>query len=103
MVILIGVPLAIISFVHDKLLTMWQSDDDEWLPVAYRHKVWDALFDLDAASQVSDLIDIGAIKAEGSALWYVTVTVNNVEPCGAVTCFFSEGDCFSLDYREYNP
>lgn len=103
MVILIGVPLAIISFVHDKLLTMWQSDDDEWLPVAYRHKVWDALFDLDAASQVSDLTDIGAIKAEGSALWYITVTVNNVEPCGAVTCFFNDGDCFNLDYREYNP
>jgi hypothetical protein len=28
---------------------------------------------------------------------------DSVEPCGAVTCYFNDGDCFSLDYREYNP
>ena len=55
------------------------------------------------ASHVSDLLDSGAVSPEGSALWYVTITVNNVEPCGAVTCYFNDGDCFSLDYREYNP
>ena len=72
--------MPIVSFLHQKLLSMWLSDDDEWLPLAYRHEVWNALFDLDAASHVSDLLDIGAVSPEGSALWYVTITVNNVEP-----------------------
>ena len=72
--------MAIVSFLHQKLLLMWLSDYDEWLPLAYRHEVWNALFDLDAASHVSDLLDIGAVSPEGSALWYVTITVNNVEP-----------------------
>ena len=72
--------MAIVSFLHQKLLLMWLSDYDEWLVLAYRHEVWNALFDLDAASHVSDLLDIGAVSPEGSALWYVTITVNNVEP-----------------------
>ena len=72
--------MAIVSFLHQKLLLMWLSDYDEWLVLAYRHEVWNALFDLDAASHVSDMLDIGAVSPEGSALWYVTITVNNVEP-----------------------
>ena len=72
--------MAIVSFLHQKLLSMWLSDYDEWLPLAYRHEVWNALFDLDAASHVSDLLDIGAVSPEGSALGYVTITVTNVEP-----------------------
>ena len=95
--------MAIVSFLHQKLLLMWLSDYDGWLVLAYRHEVWNALFDLDAASQISDLLDIGAVRSEESELWYVTITVNSVEPCGAVTCYFNDGDCFSLDYREYNP
>ena len=74
-------------------------------PTMYRYEIRDVLFDLDAAELISDLEDIGAIQfnpVEQHA-WSVTITVNGVEPCGAVICDFWEGDCYNVDFREYNP
>lgn len=64
----------------------------------------DVLFDLDAAKIVEDLIDISAIQfnPERDESWSVTITVNNVEPCGAVLCDFWQGDCYNVELWEYN-
>ena len=63
------------------------------------------MFDLDAAYTISDLEDIGAIQynTENLDCWSVVVTVNGVEPCGAVICDFWQGDCYNIDLREYEP
>ncbi len=95
--------MAIVSFVHEALESMWLHDNDGWIPLTHRHQVWDVLYDLDAAADVPSLEDIGALSTDEQNHWFVTITVNNVEPCAAVTCYFYNGDCYQLDYREYNP
>lgn len=84
---------------------IWERDDISVLPNTYRYQVRDILFDLDAAYTISDLEDIGAIqyKPENLDCWSVAVTVNGVEPCGAVVCDFWQGDCYNIDLREYEP
>ena len=61
--------------------------------------------DLDAAATINDLSDIGAIQfnPDHKECWSVTITVNNVEPCGAVLCDFWQGDCYNVELRVCNP
>jgi hypothetical protein len=97
--------VAIVSIHSTKLRSIWELDDLTVLPNTYRYQVRDILFDIDAAHKVSDLLDIGAVQydPDHKDCWSVTITVNSVEPCGAVTCQFWEGDCYNVDLREYEP
>lgn len=74
------------------------------MPTTYNFQVRDILFDLDAADTIADLYDIGAIQfnPDHEKSWSVTVTVNNIEPCGAVVCDYWQGDCYNVELREYN-
>lgn len=97
--------MSIKTIQSDALKQIWERDDLSVLPNTYRYQVRDILFDLDAAYGVSDLEDIGAIQyhPDNIECWSVTVTVNGVEPCGAVICDFWQGDCYNIDLREYEP
>ncbi|MDI4654245.1 MULTISPECIES: hypothetical protein [Pseudoalteromonas] len=83
---------------------VWEFDDVSVFPLTYGYEIRDILFDLDAAGVIADLEDIGAINynPEHEEAWSITVTVNNVEPCGAVTCDFFQGDCYNVDFKECN-
>ncbi|MDF2179172.1 hypothetical protein P2G88_13005 [Aliiglaciecola sp. CAU 1673] len=97
--------MAIKTIQSAKLRRLWEWHDLSVLPGTYRFEVENILFDLDAAQCIDDLRDIGAIQydPQHADAWSVTVTVNNVEPCAAVTCHFWQGDVYNLDLREYNP
>jgi hypothetical protein len=96
--------MAIKTIKSDKIRAIWERDDLFVLPSTYNFEVRDVLFDLDAAKTVEDLIDISAIQfnPDRDESWSVTITVNNVEPCGAVLCDFWQGDCYNVELREYN-
>lgn len=96
--------MAIKTIQSDVLRVVWENDDLSILPTTYNRTVRDILFDLDAAQVCTDLEDIGAVKYHPTFehCWSITVTVNNVEPCGAITCDFWQGDCYNVDLREYN-
>jgi len=97
--------VSIKTIKHESLKIVWECDDLSVLPSLYAYEVRDVLFDLDAAQKVSDLEDIGAIQynPDEEDAWSVTITVNRVEPCGAITCDFWAGDCYNVNLREYNP
>ncbi|MGJ8691489.1 MAG: hypothetical protein ACSHW0_03335 [Thalassotalea sp.] len=97
--------MSIKTIKSDKLKIVWQTGNNGVLPIGYRHQVVDILFDIDAAHVPEDLEDLGAIQynPDHEQAWSVTITVNNTEPCGAVTCDFWQGDCYNVDLREYNP
>lgn len=97
--------MTIKTIRSEKLRIIWEHDDLSVLPNTHRYQVRDILFDLDAAHRIEDLEDIGATQfdPEHSECWSVTITVNNVEPCGAITCQFWQGDCYNIDLREYEP
>ena len=96
--------MTIKTIKTDSIRTIWEQDDISVLPSTYNFQVRDVLFDLDAAHSVSDLSDIGAVQfnPEHDEFWSVTITVNNIEPCGAVLCDFWQGDCYNVELREYN-
>lgn len=97
--------MTIKSIRSKELRCIWENDDLSVLPSLYSFEVRDVMFDLDAAQVVDDLLDIGAIQyhADSKESWSVTITVNNVEPCGAVICDFWRGDCYNVDLRVYEP
>ena len=96
--------MAIKTIKSDKIRAIWERDDLFVLPSTYNFEVRDVLFDLDAAKTVEDLIDISTIRfnPDRDESWSVTITVNNVEHCGAVLCDFWQGDCYNVELREYN-
>lgn len=96
--------MTIKTIRSEVLRIVWELDDLSVLPSMYNFQVRDILFDLDAAQNVTDLVDIGAIQyhPEHHHCWSVTITVNNVEPCGAIICDFWQGDCYNVELREYN-
>ena len=47
--------------------------------------------------------DVVKFNPNDKRAWSVTITVNNIEPCGAVICDFWDGNCYNIDFREYNP
>ena len=95
--------MSIKTIQSDVLKRIWGLDDLSVLPNTYRYQVRDILFDLDAAHTITDLEDIGATQynPDHDECWSVTVTVNNVEPCGAVICDFWKGDCYNINLKEY--
>jgi hypothetical protein len=97
--------MAIKTIKTESIRVIWEQDDISVLPSTYNFQVRDVLFDLDAAATINDLADIGAIQfnPEHEECWSVTITVNNVEPCGAVLCDFWQGDCYNVELKEYNP
>lgn len=96
--------MAIKTIKSEKIRAIWERDDLSVLPSTYNFEVRDVLFDLDGAQTVDDLIDISAIRfnPDHDESWSVTITVNNVEPCGAVLCDFWQGNCYNVELREYN-
>jgi hypothetical protein len=96
--------MVIKTIKTDNLKIIWEQDDIAVLPSTYNFQVRDVLFDLDAAQTIDDLSDIGAVQfnPDNKNAWSVTITVNNVEPCGAVLCDFWQGDCYNIELREYN-
>ena len=97
--------MVIKTIKSDKLRVIWEKDDLSAVPSLYGYEVQNVLFDLDAAQNVEDLEGIPAIQYDPELphSWSVTITVNNVEPCGAVVCDFYQGDCYNVDLREYEP
>jgi len=96
--------MVIKTIKTESLRIIWEQNDISVLPSSYNFQVQNVLFDLDAAYTVNDLSDIGAIQfnPEHEECWSVTITVNNVESCGAVLCDFWQGDCYNIELREYN-
>ena len=97
--------MAIRTIKSEIIRIIWEQDDISVLPATYNFQVRDILFDLDAAVTINDLFDIGAIQyhLDKKDYWSVTITVNNIEPCGAVLCDFWQGDCYNIELKEYNP
>lgn len=96
--------MVIKTIKSNKLRLIWEHDDISVLPVSYGFSVRDTLLDLDGASSIDDMTDVGAVQfhPDHKECWSVTITVNNVEPCAAVICDFWQGDCYNVDLREYN-
>ena len=96
--------MAIKTIKTENLRIIWEQDDISVLPLTYNFEVRNVLFDLDAANTINDLSDIGALQfnPDHEESWSVTITVNNIEPCGAVLCDFWQGDCYNVELREYN-
>lgn len=97
--------MTIKTIQTESLRVIWEDDDLTVLPTTYNYLVRDILFDLDAACKWEDLEDLGAIQFDPHhpECWSVTVTVNSVEPCGAIVCHFWQGNCYNLTLREYEP
>ena len=91
------------SFKSKVLQQLWQSGDVTLLPNTYVYQVIEILDDLDDATSVKDLELLGGFEISQSTpgYWAVTVTVNNVEPIGSVTCLFSNGNAYDVDLNEY--
>jgi hypothetical protein len=97
--------MAIKTIQSESLRRIWVNDYLSCLPNTYRYQVRDILFDLDAACKIEDLEDISAVQydPDNQDCWSVSITVNSVEPCGAVVCQFWQDDCYNLELREYEP
>lgn len=100
--------MTIKTIKTESIRVIWEQDDISVLPSTYNfqvRQVRDVLFDLDAATTINDLSDIGSIQfnPDHQDCWSVTITVDNTEPCGAVLCDFWQGDCYNVELREYNP
>ena len=91
------------SFKSKVLQQLWQSGDVTLLPNTYVYQVVEILDDLDDAASVKDLELLGGFEISQSTpgFWAVTVTVNNVEPIGSVTCLFSKGNVYDVDLNEF--
>ncbi len=95
--------MAIKKFASPMLGDFWRTNKSD-LPNTYKWSILGILEDLDAAAEVKDLEDIGAKEHSSySEGWYITITVNNVEPCGVITCIFYDGNCYDVNFKEYEP
>ncbi|HBY38565.1 hypothetical protein [Marisediminitalea sp.] len=97
--------MSIKTIIDRRLKEVWVNDDLSVFPSLYNFEIRTVLFDLDAADVITDLHDIGAVQfnPDDKRAYSVTITVNNIEPCGAVICDFWDGNCYNIDFREYNP
>ena len=82
--------MSIKTIIDRRLKEVWVNDDLSVFPSLYNFEIRNVLFDLDAADVITDLHDIGAVQfnSNDKRAWSVTITVNNIEPCGAVICDF---------------
>lgn len=94
----------IVSFKSPVLEQLWTTGDVTLLPSIYVYEVIDILDLMDASEKITDLELLGGFKIDEYKPdnWAVTVTVNNVEPIGSVTCLFSNNNAHDVDLNEYN-
>lgn len=91
------------SFKSTVLQQLWQSGDITLLPNTYVYQVVEILDYLDDAASVKDLELLGGfeISQHTPGYWTITVTVNNVEPIGSVTCLFSNANVYDVGLNEF--
>ncbi|WP_333607172.1 hypothetical protein [Arsukibacterium sp.] len=91
------------SFKSAVLQQLWLSGDVTLLPNTYVYQVIAILDDLDDAASVKDFELLGGFEfsLHSPGYWAVTVTVNNVEPIGSVTCYFTAGQVYDVDLNEF--
>ena len=94
----------IVSFKSSVLQTLWTTGDNTLLPSTYVYEVAEILDLLDASEEITDLVLLGGFKIDEyePKNWAVTVTVNNIEPIGSVTCLFSNRNAYDVDLNEFN-
>tara|TARA_B100002003_G_C13953217_1_gene462083 strand:+ start:179 stop:466 length:288 start_codon:yes stop_codon:yes gene_type:complete len=92
------------SFKSPVLEELWTTGDVTLLPSIYVYEVIDILDLLDASEKIADLELLGGFKIEEyeGDRWAVTVTVNNVEPVGSITCLFAAGDANDVELNEFD-
>tara|TARA_R110002167_G_scaffold366451_1_gene597532 strand:+ start:16101 stop:16388 length:288 start_codon:yes stop_codon:yes gene_type:complete len=95
---------VIVSFKSSVLEQLWIEGDVTLLPSTYTYEVIDILTILDASERITDVELLGGFNIDEYKTnnWAVTVTVNNVEPVGSITCLFSNGNAHDVDLNEYN-
>ena len=93
-----------VSFKSSVLEQLWTTGDVTLLPSLYVYQVVDILDLIDASERITDLELLGGftINEYKAKHWAVTVTVNNVEPIGSITCYFSNGKAHDVELNEYN-
>ena len=94
----------IVSFKSSVLEALWCSGELSVLPTMYVYQVVEILDLMDSSEKISDLSLLGGFKIEEYEphTWAVTVTVNNIEPIGSVTCVFKNNDAHDVDFNEFN-
>ncbi|MDN4501404.1 hypothetical protein QX776_03285 [Alteromonadaceae bacterium BrNp21-10] len=94
----------IINFKSALLQRMWEEADMTLLPNTYVHEVAEILMLLDAVEIINDLVLLGGfvVNEYKPDNWAVTVTVNDVEPIGSITCYFTKGSAYDVDLNEYS-
>mgnify|MGYP000650091198 CR=1 FL=1 len=94
----------IVNFKSTVLEKLWVEGDVTLLPTTYIYEVIEILTILDASEKITDVELLGGFKIDEYKTnnWAVTVTVNNVEPIGSVTCLYSDGSAYDVDLNEYD-
>ncbi len=94
----------IVNFKSNVLEQLWVEGDVTLLPNTYVFEVIEILTILNASEAITDVELLGGftINEYKANNWAVTVTVNNVEPIGSVTCLYSDGNAHDVDLNEYN-
>lgn len=95
---------VIISFKSPVLEQLWTTGDTTLLPNSYVYQVIEILTLLNAAWSITDLEFLGGFLIDENQPndWAVTVTVNNVEPIGSITCHFYNSNIHNIDLNEYD-
>lgn len=94
----------IVNFKSQVLELLWTQGDITILPNTYVYEVIDILTFLDAAEQITDIELLGGFKIDEYQPnnWAVTITVNNVEPIGSITCLYHNGKAHDVDLNEFS-
>lgn len=95
----------IVNFKSSVLEQLWVGGDVTLLPTTYVYEVIEILTILDASEKITDVELLGGFKIDNHIKpnnWAVTITVNNVEPIGSITCLYSDGNAHDVDLNEYN-
>lgn len=94
----------IVNFKSIVLEQLWVDGDVTLLPNTYVYEVIDILTMLDASEKITDVELLGGFKIDEYKVdnWSVTVTVNNVEPIGSITCLYSNGNAHDVDLNEFD-
>lgn len=94
----------IVSFESNILERLWVTGNVTLLPSAYVYEVIEVLDLLDASEQITDLELLGGFKISRVKpdFWAVTITVNNIEPVGSITCIFSNNNAYDVNLNQYD-
>jgi hypothetical protein len=94
----------IVNFKSEVLACLWTTGDISVLPSTYVYDIIEILDLLDASETILDIEKIGEdfkIEEYKPLHWAVTVTVNNIEYIGSVTCYFHQNKMFDVDFKQY--